>query len=184
MSFVGGLRDGAERLPLDAVNSQLGANRGAVVTAECGQGHLHQALKLWNGRGHGVLLMCDGNWLVADVPGDYVAHPGSAPLTLMRLAPANTDPKSVAGLLALGGSPPPPQRPQIQKVRKRGPRPVIITCYIFALLAFIFAMLAIVAPATNTNPAIFGLIAFICGLASVCFAVAYGSLRKPVPSSD
>lgn len=98
MSFVQGLRDGAEVAPLLAIQSLLGHDRARLSHQSCPWGHIHRALVLERDGSYGILLSCNDQWLLADL------YPGSNALasSFFRLAPASSEPHDVARLLAVG----------------------------------------------------------------------------------
>lgn len=108
MSFVGGLRDGAEVAVLQTVRQQLPPSlRSDVVTAICPEGHSHKALALTSRNGSaGVTLACADLWLVADSDHNSIhdARRGSQlrGLNFLRLADAREDLATVAALLSVG----------------------------------------------------------------------------------
>lgn len=110
MSFIGGLRDGAQSAVLRSVKELLSPGLGSeILRTACPDGHSHPALVLApNTSSPGVAIVCDGLWLVADTTPTNIASArrGSelATGTFLRLTSADEDPAGVAAMLSVGSA--------------------------------------------------------------------------------
>lgn len=178
MSFIDGLRDGAEKRTLQALQSHLPpSERGVGTQVTCPAGHLHVGLVLDNDHGSGVVIQCV-DWWVSDVPADY-PHQATAELNFLRLAEGSTDLGQVASLLALGG--PRNQRSAGGAVRaeRRGPRALWIWfCVLAALTVLLLVLAASLAPFHPVSVLSLG-VACLAGIATLALGSAYIALRRP-----